>query len=103
MKRSEAGAGFPGSSGATAQTHDRQPPRQPGSSARPNRPKPSRQILLNYIDEMDSRVNSVREYVAKDTSDGSWTPYHRLLERHFYKGPGRWFGNRVNRQAFPVE
>jgi 3'-5' exoribonuclease len=26
--------------------------------------------------------------VAKDLSDGSWTPYHRLLERHFYKGPG---------------
>ncbi len=25
--------------------------------------------------------------VAKDLSDGSWTPYHRLLERHFYKGP----------------
>ena len=53
----------------------------------PEPPKTIEAILLNYIDEMDSRVNSVREYVAKDTSEGSWTPYHRLLERHFYKGP----------------
>jgi len=53
----------------------------------PEPPKTIEAVLLNYIDEMDSRVNSIREYVAQDSSDGSWTPYHRLLERHFYKGP----------------
>jgi 3'-5' exoribonuclease len=53
----------------------------------PEPPKTIEAVLLNYIDEMDSRVNSIREYVAKDPSEGSWTPYHRLLERHFYKGP----------------
>lgn len=53
----------------------------------PEPPKTIEAVLLNYIDEMDSRVNSVRSYVAQDASDGSWTPYHRLLERHFYKGP----------------
>lgn len=53
----------------------------------PEPPKTIEAVLLNYIDEMDSRVNSIRDYVAQDTSDGSWTPYHRLLERHFYKGP----------------
>ena len=52
----------------------------------PEPPKTIEAVLLNFIDEMDSRVNSIREYVAKDPSDGSWTPYHRLLERHFYKG-----------------
>ena len=52
----------------------------------PEPPKTIEAVLLNYIDEIDSRVNSIREYVAKDTSEGSWTPYHRLLERHFYKG-----------------
>lgn len=51
----------------------------------PEPPKTIEAVLLNDIDEMDSRVNSIREYVAKDPSDGSWTPYHRLLERHFYK------------------
>lgn len=59
----------------------------------PEPPKTIEAVLLNYIDEMDSRVNSIREYVAKDPSDGSWTPYHRLLERHFYKGPGSHGGN----------
>jgi 3'-5' exoribonuclease len=54
----------------------------------PEPPKTIEAVLLNFIDEMDSRVNSIREYVAKDPSEGSWTPYHRLLERHFYKGPG---------------
>jgi 3'-5' exoribonuclease len=54
----------------------------------PEPPKTIEAVLLNYIDEMDSRVNSIREYVARDPSEGSWTPYHRLLERHFYKGPG---------------
>ena len=48
----------------------------------PEPPKTIEAVLLNFIDEMDSRVNSIREYVAKDPSDGSWTPYHRLLERH---------------------
>ncbi len=52
----------------------------------PEPPKTIEAVLLNYIDEMDSRVNSIREYVAKDPSEGSWTPYHRLLERHFFKG-----------------
>ena len=55
----------------------------------PEPPKTIEAILLNYIDEMDSRVNSVREYLAKDASEGSWTPYHRLLERHFYKGTAK--------------
>jgi 3'-5' exoribonuclease len=52
----------------------------------PEPPKTIEAVLLNYIDEMDSRVNSIREYVAKDLSEGTWTPYHRLLARHFYKG-----------------
>lgn len=53
----------------------------------PEPPKTIEAVLLNDIDEMDSRVNSIREYVAKDPSEGAWTPYHRLLERHFYKRP----------------
>jgi 3'-5' exoribonuclease len=54
----------------------------------PEPPKTIEAVLLHYIDEMDSRVNSIRDYLAQDLAEGSWTPYHRLLERHFYKGPG---------------
>lgn len=49
-------------------------------------PKTIEAVLLNYVDEIDSRVNSIREFMAADDSNSNWTPYHRLLERHFYKG-----------------
>lgn len=52
----------------------------------PEPPKTIEAVLLNYIDEIDSRVNAIREFIAADDTDSPWTPYHRLLMRHFYKG-----------------
>ena len=52
----------------------------------PEPPKTIEAVLLNYIDEIDSKVNSIREFMASDDSNETWTSYHRLLERHFYKG-----------------
>lgn len=52
----------------------------------PEPPKTLEAVLLNYIDEMDSKINSIREYMAKEESNEAWTGYHRLLERHFYRG-----------------
>jgi 3'-5' exoribonuclease len=53
----------------------------------PEPPKTIEAVLLNYIDEIDSRVNGIREFMAADDPDSAWTSYHRLLGRHFYKGP----------------
>lgn len=52
----------------------------------PEPPKTIEAVLLNYIDEIDSRVNAIREFMSVDDGSASWTPYHRLLERHFFKG-----------------
>ncbi len=52
----------------------------------PEPPKTIEAVLLNYIDEIDSRVNAIREFMAADDPDAVWTAYHRLLERQFYKG-----------------
>jgi 3'-5' exoribonuclease len=52
----------------------------------PEPPKTLEAVLLNYIDEMDSKINSIREYIAKEDTNESWTGYHRLLQRHFYRG-----------------
>ncbi len=52
----------------------------------PEPPKTIEAVLLNYIDEIDSRVNAIREFMAADDPNSSWTAYHRLLERQFYKG-----------------
>jgi 3'-5' exoribonuclease len=50
----------------------------------PEPPKTIDAVLLNYIDEIDSKISGIREYIATDESGGNWTSYHRLLERHFY-------------------
>ena len=52
----------------------------------PEPPKTLEAVLLNYIDEIDSRVNAIREFMANDDPTAQWTAYHRLLERQFYKG-----------------
>jgi 3'-5' exoribonuclease len=52
----------------------------------PEPPKTIEAVLLNYIDEIDSRVNAIREFMASEDPAAAWTSYHRLLERHFYRG-----------------
>ncbi len=52
----------------------------------PEPPKTIEAVLLNYIDEIDSKVNGIRDFMASEDPNETWTSYHRLLERHFYKG-----------------
>ena len=52
----------------------------------PEPPKTIEAVLLNYIDEIDSKVNCIREFIATEDPNETWTSYHRLLERHFYIG-----------------
>ncbi len=51
----------------------------------PEPPKTIEAVLLNCIDEMDSRIQAIREFMAKEDPGEMWTSYHRLLERHFYR------------------
>jgi len=52
----------------------------------PEPPKTIEAVMLNCIDEMDSRVQAIREFMSKEDPGEMWTSYHRLLERHFYRG-----------------
>jgi len=52
----------------------------------PEPPKTIEALLLHYIDEIDSKVNGVREFMATQDPGEAWTAYHRVLGRHFYKG-----------------
>ncbi len=49
-------------------------------------PKTIEAVLLHYIDEIDSKINAIREFMAKDATAETWTAYHRVLGRHFYRG-----------------
>jgi 3'-5' exoribonuclease len=55
----------------------------------PEPPKTVEAVLLHYIDEIDSKVNGIREFIAAQSEEEPWTPYHRVLGRHFYRGAGR--------------
>jgi 3'-5' exoribonuclease len=52
----------------------------------PEPPKTLEAVLLNYIDEIDSKVRGIRDFMAAEDSDAAWTSYHRILGRHFYRG-----------------
>jgi 3'-5' exoribonuclease len=52
----------------------------------PKRPKTVEAIMLSYLDDMDSKIQSVQSLIKKDNSDSNWTGYHRLYERCIYKG-----------------
>jgi len=55
----------------------------------PKRPKTIEATILNYLDDMDSKINGIRAHIAKETaSSSSWTAYHRLYDRYFFKYNG---------------
>ncbi len=51
----------------------------------PEPPKTLEAVLLNYLDEIDSKINGIRNFMDKQDTDEDWTTFHRLLERHFYR------------------
>lgn len=55
----------------------------------PKRPKTLEAVILNFIDDLDSKINGVRTHLEKEAdSESSWTQYHRLYDRYFFKGSG---------------
>lgn len=53
----------------------------------PKRPKTVEALIVNYMDDLDAKVNAFEEFMSGPSNDSNWTPYHRLLERYIYKGP----------------
>lgn len=55
----------------------------------PKRPKTLEAVILNFIDDLDSKINGVRTHLDKEPdSDSAWTQYHRFYDRYFFKGAG---------------
>lgn len=51
----------------------------------PELPKTVEAVLLNYIDEIDSKVFGIRDFIASEDPNETWTSYHKVFGRHFYK------------------
>jgi 3'-5' exoribonuclease len=52
----------------------------------PKRPKTLEAVILNYLDDLDSKINGIRTHFEKepDSVDG-WTGYHRIYDRYFFR------------------
>lgn len=54
----------------------------------PKEPVTLEAMLVHMVDDLDSKVNAVSQFIAADQSPGQWTSLNRQFERFFYKGPG---------------
>jgi len=55
----------------------------------PKRPKTTEATVLNYLDDLDSKINGIHTHMRKELVNQSrWTGYHRLYDRYFYKNGG---------------
>jgi 3'-5' exoribonuclease len=53
----------------------------------PKRPKTLEATILNYLDDLDSKINGIKTHIDREPENHSrWTTYHRLYDRYFYKG-----------------
>ena len=59
----------------------------------PKRPKTLEALIVNFIDDLDAKMNAFGEFINNSRDKSSWTPYHRLLERFIYRGQGPGSGN----------
>jgi len=70
----------------------------------PKRPKTVEATILNYLDDLDSKINGIRSHIGKETESSSrWTSYHRLYDRYFYKDNCLNEGEPVEPDAAPRE
>ncbi len=42
-------------------------------------------LIVHYVDDLDSKVNMVLEFIAEDVQPGEWTAVNRMMERPFLK------------------
>ena len=54
----------------------------------PTRPMTLEAQMLHHLDDLDAKVNGIKEFMAKVETGTRWTDYHRMFERFFYVGEG---------------
>ncbi len=50
----------------------------------PKRPKTLEALVLHFVDNMDAKVNGVRDSLESSRDGSSWTEYIRIMGRRFY-------------------
>lgn len=52
----------------------------------PEVPRTIEAVLLNHIDNIDAKMNGLRDFMEKEPPDESWTSYNYMMGCHLYKG-----------------
>ena len=56
----------------------------------PKRPMTLEAVMLHYLDDMDAKVNGIKQFLKSQVQEGSrWSPYHRMFDQFFY-APNLW-------------
>ncbi len=70
----------------------------------PKRPKTVEATVLNYLDDLDSKINGIRTHMRKEPESRSrWTAYHRLYDRYFFKNNGHGEENSRQPETLPTD
>ncbi|MBI4925837.1 MAG: HD domain-containing protein [Bdellovibrio sp.] len=51
----------------------------------PKRPKCLEALVVHSVDNLDSKVNTIRTFIEQDQTPGRWTGLNKSFERYFYK------------------
>ncbi len=69
----------------------------------PKRPKTVEATVLNYLDDMDSKINGIQTHMGKELdNDNRWTAYHRLYDRYYFRDNGKREEGVASSQASPA-
>jgi 3'-5' exoribonuclease len=52
----------------------------------PEPPKTLEAVILHYLDDLDSKIMGIRDFLEKSDESSQWTPFFYPMERHFFKG-----------------
>jgi 3'-5' exoribonuclease len=56
----------------------------------PKRPMTLEAVMLHYLDDMDAKVNGIKQFLKSQVQEGSrWSSYHRMFDQFFY-APHLW-------------
>jgi 3'-5' exoribonuclease len=51
----------------------------------PKLPATAEAFMVNYIDDLDAKMNQVTNLIDNDPGEGSWTGYQRALETRLFR------------------
>ncbi len=52
----------------------------------PKEPSFLEAFALNFVDDIDAKINGLGRFMERDRREGAWTEFHRLFRRYLLKG-----------------